>query len=177
LLPPPSAVRAQWAEGRPDLDTSPMEVVALLKRIGALRDRAVEPIYEGAPLTAPEVDLLIPLRYTRTPVIARHIAEHHRLSRAAVSKTLAKLESRGFISRAPSPSDRRVALITVTPEGKEAVDALFPRQLRIESALLSRLGADRPRVLEALALLAESLEAALSEDLTEEDGRTRRVSS
>jgi DNA-binding MarR family transcriptional regulator len=98
-------------------------------------------------------------------VIARQIAERLGLARAAVSKTLAKLERRGFIARAPIPSDRRAALVTITPEGAEAIDALFPRQLRIEAALLARLGEDRPRVVEALALLADSLRAGLPETL------------
>lgn len=162
MLPSPSEVRAQWAEGHPGLDTSPMEVVELLKRITALLGQAVEPLYAGAPITAPEADLLIPLRYARAPVIARHIAEHHGLSRAAVSKTLAKLERRGYITRTPSPNDKRVALITVTPAGKDVIDALFPRQLRVEAALLARLGPDRSRVLEALRLLAESCQAGLA---------------
>lgn len=161
MLPSPSTVRAQWAEGHPGLDTSPMEVVELLKRITAMLSQAVEPIYDGAPITAPEADLLIPLRYAQAPVIARHIADHHGLSRAAVSKTLAKLERRGYITRTPSPNDKRVALVAITPAGKEVIDALFPRQLRIESALLARLGADRPQVVAALKLMAESFQAGL----------------
>ena len=40
-----------WAENNPDLDTSPMEVVAQLKRITALLELAVEPVYQTADLT------------------------------------------------------------------------------------------------------------------------------
>jgi len=162
VVPSPSEVRAQWATARPGLDTSPMEVVGLLKRINALLGRAVEPLYEDAPLTAPEVDLLVLLRHAPAPMIARHIAEHHGLSRAAVSKTLAKLERRGYISRTPSPNDRRAALITITPEGARVIDAFFPRQLGVEADLLARLGDDRPRVLEALKLLANALQEGLA---------------
>ncbi len=162
MLPPPSEVRARWAEGRPDLDTSPMEVVALLKRINALLGRALEPLYQGGRLTVPEVDLLIALRYAEKPVIARHIAEHHGLSRAAVSKTLAKLERGGHIVREPSPNDGRVALVTITPLGKAAIDDFFPHQLRIESELLARLGEERQQVLRALDLLARTLEEGTS---------------
>lgn len=155
MLPPPSRVREQWAEHHPGLDTSPMEVVALLKQINALIGRAVEPLYEGAPLTAPELDMLIPLRHTDEPVIARRIAEHMGISRAGASKALAKLEKRGFIARTPNPADRRAALITVTQAGKDAVDALFPRQLAVEAELLDGLGEDRDRVLDALGTLAD----------------------
>ncbi|MER7396431.1 MarR family transcriptional regulator [Streptomyces sp. NPDC000151] len=160
MLPPPSRVREQWAAHHPGLDTSPMEVVALLKQITALVDRAVEPLYEGAPLTAPEVDLLIPLRHADEPVIARRLAERMSISRAGASKALAKLEKRGFIARTPNPADRRAALVTVTQAGKDAVDALFPRQLAIEAELLEGLGEDREHVLNALARLAEVLQQA-----------------
>uniref|UniRef100_A0AAU3H1Z6 MarR family transcriptional regulator n=1 Tax=Streptomyces sp. NBC_01401 TaxID=2903854 RepID=A0AAU3H1Z6_9ACTN len=168
MLPSSAVVRAQWSAAHPGLDTGAMEVVELIKRAISLVATADEAVYEGAPLTAPEADLLIPLRYATAPVIARRIAEHHGLSRAAVSKTLAKLDRRGFITRTPSPADKRVALITVTPEGKEAIDGLFPRQLRVESTLLSALGDDRAGVLEALALLVRSMESKLDVAASEE---------
>ncbi|WP_235034574.1 MarR family transcriptional regulator [Streptomyces sp. NBC_00080] len=135
-----------------------MEVVGLLKRATGLLDRAVEPLYAGAPLTAPEVDTLIPLRHATEPVIARSLAERLGLSRAGVSRTLAKLEKRGFITRTPNPADRRAALLTITESGAKAVDDLFPRQLAAEVDLLSGLGDDRDWVLRALGRLVETME-------------------
>ncbi|MFF1439305.1 MarR family winged helix-turn-helix transcriptional regulator [Streptomyces sp. NPDC058295] len=154
----PADVRAQWAAHNPGLDTSPMEVVGLLKRATGLLDRAVEPLYAGAPLTAPEVDMLIPLRHATGPVIARSLAERLGLSRAGVSKTLARLEKRGFITRTPNPADRRAALLTITESGARAVDDLFPRQLAAEVDLLAGLGDDRDWVLRALGRLVEAME-------------------
>ncbi|MEU6256892.1 MarR family transcriptional regulator [Streptomyces sp. NPDC047043] len=155
----PFEVRAQWAEHNPGLDTSPMELVGLLKHASALLNQAVEPLYAGAPLTAPEVDLLILLRHATDPVIARRLAERLGLSRAGVSKTLAKLENRGFITRIPNPADRRAALVTITETGAEAVDQLFPRQLAAEVELLAGLGEDREWVLKALGRLVEAMES------------------
>ncbi|MGW7521048.1 MarR family winged helix-turn-helix transcriptional regulator [Streptomyces sp. NPDC054796] len=157
MLFPPQVVRARWAADNPGLDTSPMEVVALAKRVISLIDRAVEPLYEGAPLTAPEVDMLIPLRHATEPVIARRLADDMGISRAGISKALAKLEKRGFISRTPNPADRRAALVTITDAGKEAVDALFPRQLAVEAELLAGLGEDRAAVVDALSRLVDVL--------------------
>lgn len=157
----PTDVRAQWAEHNPGLDTSPMELVGLLKHATGLLNRAVEPLYAGAPLTAPEVDMLIPLRHATDPVIARRLAERLGMSRAGVSKTLAKLEQRGFIARTPNPADRRAALVTITPAGAQAVDDLFPRQLAAEVELLAGLGDDRDRVLKALERLVEAMEGRL----------------
>src|SRR4051812_27081375 len=135
--PAPDDVSAQWAAHNPGLDTSPMELVALLKHATGLLNRAVEPLYAGAELTAPEVDMLIPLRHATEPVIARRLAEWLGLSRAGVSKALGKLERRGFIARTPNPADRRAALVTITPAGAKAVDDLFPRQLSAEVQLLA----------------------------------------
>ncbi|MEK8169924.1 MarR family transcriptional regulator [Streptomyces sp. M19] len=92
-------------------------------------------------------------------MIARRLADQMRCSRAAVSKTLAKLEKRGFIERRPSPSDRRAAVVTPTAAGAETVDTMFPRQLAVEAELLAGLGEDRERVVEALGLLVRALEA------------------
>ena len=162
MHPSPAEIRAQWAEHNPGLDTSPMELVGLLKRASGLLGRAVEPLYEGAVLTAPELDMLVPLRHASDPIIARRIAERLGMSRAGVSKTLAKLESRGFITRTPSPADRRAALVTITEAGAKAIDDLFPRQLATEVELLAALGEDRDWVLKALGRLVDVMESKAS---------------
>ncbi|MCX4767791.1 MarR family transcriptional regulator [Streptomyces sp. NBC_01275] len=160
----PEDVRAQWATHNPGLDTSPMELVGLLKHATGLLSRAVEPLYAGAPLTAPEVDMLIPLRHATDPLIARSLAERLGLSRAGVSKTLGRLEKRGFIARTPNPADRRAALVTVTEAGARAVDDFFPRQLAAEVDLLAGLGEDREWVRKALERLVEAMETRVGHD-------------
>ncbi|WP_379524217.1 MarR family winged helix-turn-helix transcriptional regulator [Nonomuraea insulae] len=150
-------VRGLWAAARPDLDTSPMEVIGPLKRVVTLLGEALDPLYADAALTGAELDVCLRLRHDPNPTIARHLADQMRHSRAAISKTLIRLESRGLITREPSPSNRRAALVRLTPEGEAAVDAIFPRQLAREAELLKGLGADRERVIEALNLLADVL--------------------
>jgi hypothetical protein len=58
-----------------------------------------------------------------------------------------------------SRTDRRAALVTITPAGAKAVDDLFPRQLAAEVELLAGLGEDREWVLKALGRLVEAMEA------------------
>jgi DNA-binding MarR family transcriptional regulator len=155
--PNPDRVRDLWAAARPDLDTSPMEVIGPLKRVVALLDEALDPLYFDAPLSGVELDVCIRLRHDTNPTIARHLAEQMRHSRAAMSKTLTRLETRGLIRREPSPYDRRAALVRLTSKGEEVVDHLFPRQLAREAELLDDLGDDRQRVVDALNLLADVL--------------------
>ncbi|OZC97717.1 MarR family transcriptional regulator [Rhodococcus sp. 06-235-1A] len=149
---------ARWTEINPDLDTSPMQVVAQIKRIVALLDLAVEPIYTAADVTVAEVELMVPLRHAVEPVTAVRLAELLGMSRAGVSKALGKLERRGFIERETNTEDRRSASITLTETGKTVVDDVFPRELAAHGRLFDALGARRERVLEALSILAESME-------------------
>jgi DNA-binding MarR family transcriptional regulator len=151
-----------WGEHNPALDTSPMEVVAQVKRISALLELSVEPIYNGAELTVTEAELLVPLRFADEAVTAIRLAELLGMSRAGVSKTLAKLERRGLISRAPNPTDRRSALINLTDTGIHAIDDVFPRELEAHAKLLAGLGPDRDNVLAALNHLAETMESQLN---------------
>ncbi|QUG99646.1 MarR family transcriptional regulator [Saccharopolyspora erythraea] len=163
MLPLQARTVELWRERNPELDTSPMEVVALVKRVRVLLDRAVEDLYDGAALTIAEVELLVPLRHADEPVTAARLAARLGMSRAGISKTLAKLEKRGLITRAANPADRRAALIRMTPEGEEVIDDLFPRELEAHGRLLAGLGADRERVVEALTRFAEAMEAQLEE--------------
>ncbi|NKS56306.1 MarR family transcriptional regulator [Rhodococcus hoagii] len=151
--------RELWGEHNSGLDTSAMEVVAQVKRISALLDRSVEPIYQGAELTAAEVELLVPLRYAEEPMAAIRLAERLGMSRAGVSKSLAKLERRGLIAREQNPSDRRSALISMTGAGEAAIDDVFPRELDAHARLFAGLGDCRSRVLDALVCLAETMES------------------
>jgi DNA-binding MarR family transcriptional regulator len=134
-----------------------MEVIGPLKQVVALLEEALDPLYVDAPLGSAELDVCIRLRHDPSPTIARHLAEQLRHSRAAISKTLTRLETRGLVRREPSPNDRRAALIRLTPQGEEIVDKLFPRQLAREAELLNDLGEDRDRIVEALNLLVNHL--------------------
>lgn len=150
-----------WESLNPDLDTSPMKIVAQLKRITGLLELAVEPIYADAELAVAEVELLVPLRYAEESVTAIRLAELLNMSRAGVSKALAKLERRGLIVRAQNPSDRRSAVILMTDSGNAAIDKVFPRELDAHGKLFAGLGEARTATLEALDRLARVMESGL----------------
>ncbi|MFJ8942710.1 hypothetical protein ACIRG4_05400 [Streptomyces sp. NPDC102395] len=57
---PAGEVRTPGPSATPVQDVSATEVIGLLKRATRLLDHAVEPLCAGAPLTAPEVDMLVP---------------------------------------------------------------------------------------------------------------------
>ncbi|MFC4337521.1 hypothetical protein [Salininema proteolyticum] len=48
--------------------------------------------------------------------------------------------------------------MALTPEGREVVDDIFPRQVEAEAEALRGLGADREKVVEALGALLRVLD-------------------
>lgn len=162
MLPLQARTHQLWSEHNPDLDTSAMEVVALVKRITVALDRAVGALYDNAALTPAEVGLLVPLRHLEAPVTAARLAAHLGISRAGVSKKLARLEQRGFITRSTNPADRRSAPICVTDAGKDTIDELFPQELTAHATLLVGLGQNRQHVVDVLIQLAETMESRLN---------------
>ncbi len=162
MLPLQARTQELWAERNPDLDTSAMAVVALVNRINAALDRAVEHVYDGAAITQAEVRLLVPLRYLDQPVTAAHLAGQLGMSRAGISKTLAKLEKRGFVTRCAKPADRRATLVSITTDATDTLDALFPRELEAHAEVLAELGSERHEVLTAMTRLADAMESRLN---------------
>lgn len=155
-------VRQRWAAQNPGVDTSPMEIIELLWRIVGQLERAVEPLYDAAYLTAGEIGLLIHLRYQDFPITASRLADMRHMSRAGVSKALQRLEGRGFVERIPDPRDKRASLVRMTQSGKDEVDDVFPRQLAVEAKVLAGLGDSRDKVLDALQLLAGVVESGMA---------------
>jgi DNA-binding MarR family transcriptional regulator len=164
----PERAAVPWEEAHPDLDTSSMEIVGPLKAAAAALDLVLEPLFESAPVTPPELDVLLKLRITPQPVIAVVLARWLGRSGAAISKTLAKLERRGLVAREPNPADRRAALVRITGTGVEVVDDLIPRQLALEARALAALTpGQRDEIANALATLNGVLRAAAQGRSTE----------
>jgi DNA-binding MarR family transcriptional regulator len=145
-----------WRIHNPDLDTSPMTIVALIKEISEGVGRAVDDVYAQSPLSHADVELLVPLRYQTESVTAIRLAERLGMSRAGVSKTLSRLEERGVIVREQDPADKRSASVHLTAHGEHLVDDIFPRELASHAVILDRLGKDREHVVTALELLAKA---------------------
>ena len=76
----------------------------------------------------------------------------------AISQRLDRLESRGLVTRAPSETDRRGVLVTLTPEGLELIDKVLPTHIDTESQLLAGLSqTEREQLADLLRALLESL--------------------
>ena len=74
-------------------------------------------------------------------VIARELAQMSGTTPASVASLLQGLEDRGYITRTPSPSDSRVKLLTVTPEGSRLIEGFEEEMSAAQVRLFSGLSA------------------------------------
>jgi DNA-binding MarR family transcriptional regulator len=70
----------------------------------------------------------------RGPMSAGELATCERVQPPSMTKVLAHLEERGLVRRAAHPSDKRQAIISVTPDGEQLLDS----ERRSRDAWLSR---------------------------------------
>lgn len=74
------------------------------------------------------------------PVTIGSIAERLHTSGAYVTMETKKLMRRGFLDKQPNPEDGRSVIITLTNEGRSAVDAFMPHLQTINNELFDGVG-------------------------------------
>lgn len=86
----------------------------------------------GGDLTSPETSAMARLDRTG-PTTAAELARLERISPQSIGATVAALEERGLVSRAPDPADGRRSILSLSAEGR----ALLERRRSARSELLS----------------------------------------
>jgi DNA-binding MarR family transcriptional regulator len=144
--------RQRWAQERPDLDTSPMAVVARLGRATAYLDAGVEARLAEFGLSRSAWDVLASLRRQGPPYRLSPTELYVGLMRSsgAITHRLRGLERAGLAERVPDPRDARALLVQLTPEGVALADRIAPLHLDNERELLSALNQTEQRALAGL---------------------------
>lgn len=118
--------------------------------------RAVEARAEGAlaevGLSLAKLGALRHLVLAAEPLTLSQLAERHCCGKSNVTQIVDRLETDGFVARAPDPDDRRTIRATVTAHGRAAYERAATLLADHERALDHRLGA------EARAELARQLQ-------------------
>lgn len=150
-------IAAQWHRERPDLDTSPMELVGRISRAAALVQREIEAVFAEHGLTGADFDVLASLRRSGPPyrLTPGDLSRSTMVTTGGMTKRLDRLEARGLIRREPDPRDRRGRLVALTAEGTALVDRAVDAHYRNEARLLEGVPAARREQL--VALLRELL--------------------
>lgn len=82
------------------------------------------------------------------PITARAIGAHSRMHKTKVSRAVAELETRGLLSRADNPGDRREDLLQLTAKGRDAYADLAPRAAAFAKELMAGFSAAERRAFE-----------------------------
>lgn len=94
------------------------------------------------------------------PLTPSELAEIERVKRPTATRTLRVLSEAGLVDRAPDPTDRRSALVSVNPVGRERLRRLRGRK----NAYLARRMREMPAAdVETLERAAAILEGILAE--------------
>jgi DNA-binding MarR family transcriptional regulator len=106
-----------------------------------------------------QVGLLVAIKYA-PGVTVGELAAEERVSTAAMSKRVTRLERNGLVMRTPSEADRRRVGLTLTDEGQRTLRRVRSRRT---AWLASRLSALSPAELTAIGSAAEPLARLLEE--------------
>lgn len=143
-------ILGRWRQERPDLDLAAMGTFARLTQLSLVLTPAIERVFARHGLRRGEFDVLAALRrsgppYTLTP---SDLADALMLTRAGMTNRLDRLEAAGFVERRLDPTDRRSFRVTLTGEGRTAVDAALTEHASNVERLLSGLTAAERRALD-----------------------------
>ena len=115
---------AQWRSARPDLDPGALEVVGRVLVLAQHLERSVEGALERHKLTLGQFDILATLRRhgKKGGLTPTRLLESVVLSSGGMTARLDALADAGYISRKPSPDDRRMVVIELTSKGRRLID-------------------------------------------------------
>lgn len=149
----------QWRRERPDLDTSPMSVIARVSRLSRILERRIAEVLAKHGLNESQFGVLAALRRAGPPYCLSPTALYSSLliSSGAMTNRLDRLTTAGFVRRIPDPNDRRSTLVQLTPKGLRVIEQAIAAHAENEQELLAPLGQSERKA------LAEYLRTLLSE--------------
>ncbi|MFC9551840.1 MarR family winged helix-turn-helix transcriptional regulator [Rhodococcus sp. NPDC056960] len=143
-------VRREWAETHPDVDTSPIEVMGRITRIGSQALQQLDRALDASGVSRAEFDVLCVLARSARPLRASEVTAVTMLSGASTTKHVDRLTRLGLMERLPFERDGRVVLLHLTEAGRELVDTEFPQRVERDRQFLAGLGEDECAVLAGL---------------------------
>ncbi|MEU9066436.1 MULTISPECIES: MarR family winged helix-turn-helix transcriptional regulator [Streptomyces] len=147
-----AGIVGDWARERPELDTSPLEVLARLHRSYLQYQSRLTSRLDEHGLSVAGFDVLTALRRSGAPyrLTAGQLAASGLVSSAGVTLRLDRLEKDGLLVRERDAEDRRVVYSRLTEAGLAKVDEVFSEHLENERRMLGGLSPAEHRQLSRL---------------------------
>ena len=158
----------QWAVERPDLDSSPLQVVGRLSRLADQADELLRPVFAARGLGDGDFDVLATLRRDGAPheLTPSELGARTMVTSGAVTKRIDRLERLGLVERRVDERDARGRRVRLTAEGIAVMDEAYPEHLANETRMLAGLSArERTDLERLLRRLGESFDAASGSDM------------
>jgi DNA-binding MarR family transcriptional regulator len=132
---------AQWSRARPDLDVSPVGVVARLARVRSHIDAELEVLFAQHGIGGPTFAVLATLVRLDDDagVPQRRLMDELGLTSGTVSVRIDRLVRDGLVERRPDVEDRRNTRVVLTPRGADLVERVIPAHLDNERRMLAAL--------------------------------------
>lgn len=132
---------AAWGRERADLDLGPVEVFSRISRLARQLDLARREAFAEHSLEGWEFDVLAALRRAGAPyeLTPGQLTRETLVTSGTMTNRVDRLATRGLVTRAPDPNDRRGVRVQLTTEGRAAVDAAFEALIDRERDLLGHL--------------------------------------
>ncbi len=161
---------------RPDFETGlgtkdRMELrvwLRLLTCTNLLESEVRQRLKQAADTTLPRFDILAQLERAGGPMSMGDLSKHLMVSNGNVTGLVDRLAREGLVERTPSPSDRRVQMVSLTADGSAFFATIADRHRRWVGEMMAGLSADEMTTLyDLLARLKDSILAAEGDDKLE----------
>jgi len=159
-------ILGQWACECPDLDTSPMAIIARISRITPLINDQLSGVFSCTGLDFPTFDVLATLRRSGPPyeLTPGQLASSMTITPGATAQRLTKLEQQGLITRTHNNTDRRKVTVGLTEAGLARIEDAIDKHANAEHSSLSIFThEERATFVSLLRRLLISLEGTKSE--------------
>jgi DNA-binding MarR family transcriptional regulator len=160
---------ASWARAAPELDVTPVAVIARLGRLARMIDQELEITFAQHGLNGSDFAALVTLRRLAAGrpggISQRRLMRELHLTSGTVSVRVERLVERGWATRSTDPVDRRNSLVALTDAGQAQFARVAPAHLATEHRLLAALDADQLRQLaDLLRTLLLSFEGSAGDE-------------
>ena len=164
---------SQWDAVRPDVDSSPIEVIGRVSRLSRLIDQHLAENFARYDLDDWMYDVMATLRRSGEPyqLTAGDLMRQCMVTTGAMTNRIDRLEQRGLVERAAT-DDRRKVIVRLTKRGLDTVDEAVVAHMATEREILSSLS---PRQQHELANLLRTTLVALG-DRSDSVGHVSRPS-
>lgn len=136
-----SSMIDDWHLARPDLDPSPLEILARVNRLSTMLIKRSERWLEPLGLTWESFSLIVTLRRVGAPYELRpgELLAVSLLTSGAITNRIDRVEQQGLVERLRDPNDRRGVVVRLTPAGRKLADQSIALHFEQLQPLMSTL--------------------------------------